>query len=175
MTPPEIFNKRTYILDILNWLSGPHICSGKQCQWFRKWLGTWSAWNQDTGNVTLLLIFPLVTNNIEIQKNIFFQITLLKISATHQPFEGLMWQQILNAKSCQILVTSFLLCLLWALWGRPWFRYNRGVISLRLSDDIWRRRSWSTMVQVMICCLMAPSHYLTSCWLMTSEVQWHSY
>ena len=27
----------------------------------------------------------------------------------------------------------------------------------------------------MACCLMAPSHYLNQCWLIISEVQWHSY
>ena len=26
----------------------------------------------------------------------------------------------------------------------------------------------------MACCLTAPSHYLSSCWLITSKVQWHS-
>ena len=30
---------------------------------------------------------------------------------------------------------------------------------------IWRRRSWSTFVQVMACCQTAPSHYLSQCWL----------
>ena len=32
--------------------------------------------------------------------------------------------------------------------------------SLRPSDAIWRQRSGSTLVQVMACCLTAPSHYL---------------
>ena len=27
----------------------------------------------------------------------------------------------------------------------------------------------------MACCLTAPSHYLNQCWLIISEVQWHSY
>ena len=47
--------------------------------------------------------------------------------------------------------------------------------SLWPSDDIWRQISWSTMVQEMVCCLMTPSHYLNPCWLIISEVQWHSY
>ena len=38
--------------------------------------------------------------------------------------------------------------------------------SLRPSDAIWRPRSGSTL---------APSHYLNQCWLIISEVQWHSY
>ena len=47
--------------------------------------------------------------------------------------------------------------------------------SLWPSDAIWQQRSGSTMVQVMACYLMAPSHYLNQCWLTISEVQWHSY
>ena len=46
--------------------------------------------------------------------------------------------------------------------------------SLGISDAIWWQRSGSTLVQVMACCLMAPSHYLNQCWLMTKEVLWHS-
>ena len=47
--------------------------------------------------------------------------------------------------------------------------------SLWPSDTIWRHRSWSTLAQVMACCLTAPSHYLNQCWLITSKVQWHSW
>ena len=46
--------------------------------------------------------------------------------------------------------------------------------SLWPSDAIWRWRSWSTLVQVMACCLTAPSHYLNQCWLIISKVLWHS-
>ena len=35
-------------------------------------------------------------------------------------------------------------------------------------------RSESTLIQVMACCLMAPSHYLNQFWLLTSKVLWHS-
>ena len=34
--------------------------------------------------------------------------------------------------------------------------------------------SASTLAQVMACCLTAPSHYLSQCWLIICEVQWHS-
>ena len=44
------------------------------------------------------------------------------------------------------------------------------LISLEPSDAIWRWRSWSTLVQVMACCLTAPSHYLKQCWLIISKV-----
>ena len=46
--------------------------------------------------------------------------------------------------------------------------------SLRPSDAIWGQRSGSTLAQLMACCLMAPSHYLNQCWLITSKVLWHS-
>ena len=49
------------------------------------------------------------------------------------------------------------------------------VNSLWPSDTIRRQRSRSTLAQVMACCLTAPSHYLNQCWLIISEVQWHSY
>ena len=41
------------------------------------------------------------------------------------------------------------------------------------SDAIWHWRSWSTLVQIMACCLTAPSHYLNQCWLIISKVLWH--
>ena len=37
--------------------------------------------------------------------------------------------------------------------------------SLCPSDAIWRPRCWSTLAQVIACCLTAPSHYLRQCWL----------
>ena len=46
--------------------------------------------------------------------------------------------------------------------------------SLGPSDAIWRWRSWSRLVQVMACCLTAPSHYLNQSWLIISRVLWHS-
>ena len=49
-----------------------------------------------------------------------------------------------------------------------------GLNSLGPSDAIWRWRSWSTLVQLMACCLTAPSHYLNQCWLIISQVLWHS-
>ena len=54
------------------------------------------------------------------------------------------------------------------------FRYSV-INSLWPSDAIWRHRSWSTLAQVMACCLTAPSHYLNQCWHIISKVQWHSF
>ena len=46
--------------------------------------------------------------------------------------------------------------------------------SLWPNDATWRHRSGSRLAQVMACCLMAPSHYLSQCWLIISKVPWHS-
>ena len=42
------------------------------------------------------------------------------------------------------------------------------------NDAIWWHRSGSISVQVMVCCLTAPSHYMNQCWLIISEILWHS-
>ena len=42
------------------------------------------------------------------------------------------------------------------------------------SDAIWLHRTWSTLDQVMACCLVAPRHYLVQFWQIISEVLWHS-
>ena len=42
------------------------------------------------------------------------------------------------------------------------------------NDASWRHRSESTSAQVMTCWLIAPSHYMNQCWLLTSDVLWHS-
>ena len=42
------------------------------------------------------------------------------------------------------------------------------------SDVLWRHRSRSTLVQIMACCMTAPSHYMNQCSLLTDEVLWHS-
>ena len=44
--------------------------------------------------------------------------------------------------------------------------------SLWPSDAIWRQGSRSTLVQVMACCLTAPSHCLNQSWLIITKVQW---
>ena len=44
------------------------------------------------------------------------------------------------------------------------------VNSLWFSDPIRRYRPWSTLAQVMACCLTAPSHYLNQCWLIIINV-----
>ena len=58
-------------------------------------------------------------------------------------------------------------------YSNSWFSANV-VNSLRPSDAIWRQWSWTTLAQVMACCLTAPSHYLNQCWLIIRGVLWHT-
>ena len=58
-------------------------------------------------------------------------------------------------------------------WYIPW-KIMRCVNSFWPSGAIWQHSYRSTLAQVMACCLMAPSHYLMQCWLIISEVLWHS-
>ena len=42
------------------------------------------------------------------------------------------------------------------------------------SDAIWCCWTWSTLIQVVAWCLTAPCHYPNLCWLILSEILWHS-
>ena len=42
------------------------------------------------------------------------------------------------------------------------------------SDAIRQHRSGSALFQLIVCCLMAPSHYLNHCWIITKGLLWHS-
>ena len=59
----------------------------------------------------------------------------------------------------------------WRITGMEFYLWS---LTLWPNDVIWRQGSRSTLAQVLACCLMAPSHYLNQCWLMISEVLWHS-
>ena len=58
-------------------------------------------------------------------------------------------------------------------WERPYARPSLN--SLRPSNVIWRQGSWSTLAQLMACCLTVPSHYLNQCWQLVSEVSWQQF
>ena len=55
-------------------------------------------------------------------------------------------------------------------WGAELFITSN---SLWPSDIIWMHRTGAKWVQLMACCLMAPSHYLDQYWLI-NKVLWHS-
>ena len=76
-----------------------------------------------------------------------------------------------------VIFPSVILCWInpsWVLSPQSWDQIVAIVKPLSPGDDIWRHRTWSTLVQVMAFCLTAPSHYLYQYWLIISEVQWHS-
>ena len=49
------------------------------------------------------------------------------------------------------------------------------VNSLSTGDPFSHHGSWSTLVHVMACCLMAPSHYLNQWWHITNGILRHSH
>ena len=59
----------------------------------------------------------------------------------------------------------------WRLNGQAYFQANdNACTSFWPNDALWRRRSGSTLAQVMACCLTATSHYMNQCWFITSRV-----
>ena len=72
------------------------------------------------------------------------------------------------------LIAAFCECeLLTALWVLAMQQiWTLLINSLWPSDAIWRHISGSTLVQVMACCLTAPSHHLNQHWLIINEVLW---
>ena len=71
-------------------------------------------------------------------------------------------------------VKAMITRLVWTSWTPISAVPKKAVNSLGPSDAIWWCRSWSTLVQVIACCLMAQSHYLNQCWLIINKVLWHS-
>ena len=57
----------------------------------------------------------------------------------------------------------------------PSFHGDPRIDSLWPVDAIWSHRTWSILVQLIVSCLAAPSHYLNQYWLIISEVLWHSH
>ena len=51
----------------------------------------------------------------------------------------------------------------WKIWVNT--SHEFAMYSMWLSYAIWCYWSGSTLVQVMTCCLRAPSHFLNQCWL----------
>ena len=56
-----------------------------------------------------------------------------------------------------------------------WWPHLLPIHLLWPSGVIWRHRFGWTFVQVMACCLTAPSHYLNQCWLIMNGVLWRSH
>ena len=54
------------------------------------------------------------------------------------------------------------------------FSWRIPINSLKPSVTIWRHRTCSSLVQVVICFLTAPRHYRNLCWLIVCEVCYFS-
>ena len=77
-----------------------------------------------------------------------------------------------NKSSCQWFTTAWWKGMVAIFWYTSFHLITFN--SLWPSDAIWWQGSRSTLVQVMACCLMAPSHHMNQCWLIISKVEWHS-
>ena len=94
---------------------------------------------------------------------LYFQFNQVNVNALVDSVRAI----VLDNHSCYI-VSSLCVC----CFRTRWLPYQN---TLWPSDAMWRLRSGATLAQVMTCCLTAPSHHLNQCWLIISEVQWHSY
>ena len=56
-----------------------------------------------------------------------------------------------------------------------WWLVLREINSLLPSDTIWWHRFRSPLALLMACCLKPLSHCLNQCWLIISEILWHSH
>ena len=52
---------------------------------------------------------------------------------------------------------------------------HAGLDSLRPNDNIWHHGTWPKLIQVMACCLTAPSHYLSQRWLIVNLTLWNTF
>ena len=109
---------------------------------------------------------------------------ILSAGQNGRHFANDVFTSIFSAENCSFLFVSYLTDIRFERmnWHQPiicaangWVpnRYQ-AINSLRPSDAIWRQWSWTTLAQVMACCLTAPSHYLNQCWLIIRGVLWHT-
>ena len=65
----------------------------------------------------------------------------------------------------------------WSARWRTKLRHSRSTVHLNPlwhRSATWRQRPISTLVHVMVWCLMAPNHYLNQCWPIIINLYWHS-
>ena len=73
----------------------------------------------------------------------------------------------------------FSFSLMWTMYQCPWWLIHpngrKGQNEYLLTNSSWHSNAfWPTLDQVMACCLTASSYYLNQCWLITSQLLWHS-
>ena len=120
--------------------------------------------------------------------NVYINNNLKKICISHMHSEnihfvldGIVQSQLTNVKVQISKLNKSVLSVLGGVWRVHVSRMSWwGVLSkitinsLWSSNAIWWQITGSTLAQVMVCCLMTPSHYLKKCWLIISEGFWHS-
>ena len=125
-------------------------------------------------NVSTLLVFWRIeawTNHHHAADGIFALILLTCWNIVNWTLRNkFQWNSIQNS-NIFIEENTFcnVICKMLSILCRP-----QCVNSLWPSDAIWRQRSWSSLVQVMTCCLTAPSHYLNQYWRYITETLWQS-
>ena len=91
------------------------------------------------------------------------------LSDKGQQYKGQQWITLCGTRP---LPEPILTCCHWT------WTLSHYVNSLWPSDAIsciWQYKSGLTLAQVMACCLMAPSHYLSQCRLLISEATWEQF
>ena len=129
-------------------------------------------------NAGILLIWPSQTNFseilIKIQTFSFKKIHLKMSSTKWRPF-CLSLNELTESDFTENVpdITPYKVIATYTFENTGTSPRGQWVNSLWPSDAIWRQRSGWTLVQLMACCLTAPSHYLKHCWLIISKVQWY--
>ena len=76
-----------------------------------------------------------------------------------------------------LLLTHCGLVMAYVRLGQYWFSRDQSKYAPSQCNDgshwLGAYQNWS-LIQAMACCLTAPSHYLNQCWLIISQVLWHS-
>ena len=104
----------------------------------------------------------------KIQCNAFLMWSIFSPWTPHSSPMRVRYECILWVHSLNYFLPKPVQCCIW--YHCIWLSFN----SLGPNDAIWQQGSRSTLVQVMACCLTAPSHYLNQCWLIISGVHWDS-
>ena len=135
------------------------------------WLVIWETDN--CLNLCLLVTWPITWELLSLP-NYVFMIDFVNHLRTRSTSTLNHWEPDLCLISCLLVIWL----ISWELEITAYFdddlcrwttllSHSALINSLWPSDTIWWHRSRWTLAQVMACCLMAPSHYLNQCWLIT--------
>ena len=158
-----IYHNIKYHCDVSDFVSHRSLWNMTQLMWL------WMMFCDLTESITRIILVPLGYFFLEIKTNIhIYRLTFARRVMSFHSFHAIQYP-ILGATMClyqwlwklftgSIIVKSMSLAFNW-LWP---------------SDDIWPNKFGSTIALVMVCCFMAPSHYIKQCWLLFSKVFWYS-